>query len=469
MARLAEASRGPKEYSLSSLTTSYAKEIQTIKKNMLDYLEKEHQNNSLKMNCVGLYRQLFENSNRKTDMKRIFATKKILKSGVVGKSIVYPSIIEMHTDENLIKDWVFYSTLDAELTYFLKEVLSVKLMQLTTNFEGMENLLDLYYKYWLDFGEILTDMERVGIKVNIQHLQKIQQQAEKDLKTKEKQFKDWVKSTQSDPNIDEFNPSSTQQLQQLFFAPFERKTTGNNEDFREFDEDEEEVLEDLDNDNDPEPQIKKANKILDAKNFAETRVFKVLNTLGTLKTERKKPNKFTELVIKGLGMPIVDYTASGLPSVDIAVLKKMAGDKEKQKNGLIYSFFEKKGEINKAIEAQKAIESLIEHRAIETLIQTYIIPLQVSAEIDGRIHCSLNLNTETGRLSARRPNLQNQPALEKDIYKIRLSFEAEKGKKLIVADYGQLELRILAHITNCRNMIEGFKSGGDFHSRTAIV
>ena len=121
------------------------------------------------------------------------------------------------------------------------------------------------------------------------------------------------------------------------------------------------------------------------------------------------------------------------------------------------------------MEAQKAIACLIEHRSIETLIQTYIIPLQESSEIDGRIHCSLNLNTETGRLSSRRPNLQNQPALEKDIYKIRQSFEAEKGKKLVVADYGQLELRILAHITNCKNMIEGFKSGGDFHSRTAIV
>ena len=111
----------------------------------------------------------------------------------------------------------------------------------------------------------------------------------------------------------------------------------------------------------------------------------------------------------------------------------------------------------------------MEHRSIETLLQTYILPLQDSAIIDGRIHCSLNLNTETGRLSARRPNLQNQPALEKDIYKIRHAFQAEKGKKLIVADYGQLELRILAHITNCKNMIEGFKSGGDFHSRTAIV
>lgn len=87
---------------------------------------------------------------------------------------------------------------------------------------------------------------------------------------------------------------------------------------------------------------------------------------------------------------------------------------------------------------------------------------------NNRVHCSLNINTETGRLSARKPNLQNQPALDKDVYKIRKAFVAEKGKKLIVADYGQLELRVLAHLTNCRAMIDAFKQGGDFHSRTAI-
>ena len=86
----------------------------------------------------------------------------------------------------------------------------------------------------------------------------------------------------------------------------------------------------------------------------------------------------------------------------------------------------------------------------------------------GRIHCSLNINTETGRLSARRPNLQNQPALDKDKYKIRKSFIPAPGKKLIVADYGQLELRILAHMTNCQTMISAFEAGGDFHSRTAL-
>lgn len=81
----------------------------------------------------------------------------------------------------------------------------------------------------------------------------------------------------------------------------------------------------------------------------------------------------------------------------------------------------------------------------------------------------MNINTETGRLSSRRPNLQNQPSLDKDKYKIRFAFEAPPGRKLIIADYGQLELRILAHMTNCKAMLDAFKQGGDFHSRTALT
>jgi DNA polymerase I len=80
----------------------------------------------------------------------------------------------------------------------------------------------------------------------------------------------------------------------------------------------------------------------------------------------------------------------------------------------------------------------------------------------------MNLNTETGRLSARKPNLQNVPAMDKDTYGIRKAFVAEEGNKFIIADYGQLELRVLAHMTNCKGMIEAFALGGDFHSRTAL-
>ena len=104
------------------------------------------------------------------------------------------------------------------------------------------------------------------------------------------------------------------------------------------------------------------------------------------------------------------------------------------------------------------------------MLANFILPLQEFSNADprGRVHCSLNLNTETGRLSARRPNLQNQPALEKDRYKIRAAFTAEPGNMLVVCDYGQLELRLLAHISRCESMLEAFKLGGDFHSRTAV-
>eukprot|EP00198_Chlamydomonas_reinhardtii_P006693 XP_001696029.1 predicted protein [Chlamydomonas reinhardtii] len=63
-----------------------------------------------------------------------------------------------------------------------------------------------------------------------------------------------------------------------------------------------------------------------------------------------------------------------------------------------------------------------------------------------------------------------QPALEKDRYKVRQAFTADvaAGHTLVVADYGQLELRLLAHMTDCKSMLEAFVLGGDFHSRTAV-
>eukprot|EP00656_Telonema_subtile_P008024 TRINITY_DN13769_c0_g3_i1.p1 TRINITY_DN13769_c0_g3~~TRINITY_DN13769_c0_g3_i1.p1 ORF type:complete len:225 (-),score=54.65 TRINITY_DN13769_c0_g3_i1:252-926(-) len=105
---------------------------------------------------------------------------------------------------------------------------------------------------------------------------------------------------------------------------------------------------------------------------------------------------------------------------------------------------------------------------MQKLITTFMVPLQEKTDENDRIHTSLNINTETGRLSSRNPNLQNQPALEKDMFKIRSAFTCSPGNTLVVADYGQLELRLLAHLSNCTSMIEAFQSGGDFHSRTAI-
>ena len=115
-----------------------------------------------------------------------------------------------------------------------------------------------------------------------------------------------------------------------------------------------------------------------------------------------------------------------------------------------------------------AFFSLTSIGSIDTMIANFLTSLQTLADDQDRVHCSLNLNTETGRLSSRKPNMQNQPALEKDKYKIRKAFIASPGNKLIVADYGQLELRLLASMTDCTSMIEAFAAGGDFHSRTAL-
>lgn len=84
-----------------------------------------------------------------------------------------------------------------------------------------------------------------------------------------------------------------------------------------------------------------------------------------------------------------------------------------------------------------------------------------------RVHPSLVLDTATGRLACRAPNLQNQPSLERDVYKVRAAVKAEPGNTLLVCDFGQLELRVLAHETRCESMCQYFRDGGDFHSLTA--
>ena len=110
----------------------------------------------------------------------------------------------------------------------------------------------------------------------------------------------------------------------------------------------------------------------------------------------------------------------------------------------------------RGVEACEAFASLVECGKIQKMLSTFIRPLQGYADNDGRVHCSLNINTETGRLSSRMPNLQNQPALEKDRYRVRDAFAAAEDQLLIVADYSQLELRVMAHMTKCQSMIDAF-------------
>lgn len=111
---------------------------------------------------------------------------------------------------------------------------------------------------------------------------------------------------------------------------------------------------------------------------------------------------------------------------------------------------------------------IIEYRELDKLKSVYTdaLPLQIAA--DGRIHCLLNQTVAaTGRLSSSDPNLQNIPIRTELGRRIRRAFVAEQGHKIISADYSQLELRLLAHITQDAVMLEAFQKGEDIHSRTA--
>ncbi len=111
---------------------------------------------------------------------------------------------------------------------------------------------------------------------------------------------------------------------------------------------------------------------------------------------------------------------------------------------------------------------IIEYRELEKLKSVYTDALPHQVATDGRIHGSLNQTVAaTGRLSSSDPNLQNIPIRTELGREIRRAFVAEKGNKLISADYSQLELRLLAHITRDEVMLDAFQKGEDIHDRTA--
>lgn len=111
---------------------------------------------------------------------------------------------------------------------------------------------------------------------------------------------------------------------------------------------------------------------------------------------------------------------------------------------------------------------LIEYRELDKLKTTYTDALPPLIGADGRIHSELNQTvTATGRLSSSNPNLQNIPIRTELGRRIRRAFVPEDGCVFVAADYSQLELRLLAHITRDEHMLDAFSKGEDIHERTA--
>lgn len=114
------------------------------------------------------------------------------------------------------------------------------------------------------------------------------------------------------------------------------------------------------------------------------------------------------------------------------------------------------------------VEKIIEFRFLTKLKSTFIDAMLNKINPDGRIHTTLNQNVAaTGRISSAEPNLQNIPVRTEQGRQIRKAFIASEGNVLVGADYSQIELRVLAHMSNDNALKDAFVSGGDIHSRTA--
>ena len=156
------------------------------------------------------------------------------------------------------------------------------------------------------------------------------------------------------------------------------------------------------------------------------------------------PKQIQEIFYEHLKLPILKKTPKGQPSTNEDVMTRLAEDHELP--NLILSF-----------------------RNLLKLKNTYTDKLgaQVSS-ISNRLHTSYNQTvTITGRLSSSSPNLQNIPIRTEDGKKIRSAFIPQEGFKLFSADYSQIELRIMAHLSNDPEMIKSFVNGEDIHSSTA--
>ncbi|HXZ83448.1 MAG TPA: DNA polymerase I [Acidimicrobiales bacterium] len=124
--------------------------------------------------------------------------------------------------------------------------------------------------------------------------------------------------------------------------------------------------------------------------------------------------------------------------------------------------------LEKLRDAHPIVETLLRYREVEKLRSTYGEGLLAEVAADGRIHASFNQTVaRTGRLSSDRPNLHNIPVRTDDGRRIREAFVPAAGTEFLIADYNQIELRVIAHLTGDPGLVEEFASGHDIHAATA--
>lgn len=156
------------------------------------------------------------------------------------------------------------------------------------------------------------------------------------------------------------------------------------------------------------------------------------------------PKQLQEILFDKLQLPVIKKTPKGAPSTNEEVLEELAHSHELPR-------------------------LILEHRGLAKLKSTYTdkLPLMVNSKTK-RVHTSYHQAvTATGRLSSRDPNLQNIPVRNEEGRRIRQAFIAREGFKIVAADYSQIELRIMAHLSQDKGLLDAFAQGKDIHRATA--
>ncbi|MDE1225171.1 DNA polymerase I [Vibrio aestuarianus] len=156
------------------------------------------------------------------------------------------------------------------------------------------------------------------------------------------------------------------------------------------------------------------------------------------------PKQLQAILFEQMGLPVIKKTPTGAPSTNEEVLQELALDYPLPK-------------------------VIIEHRGLAKLKSTYTdkLPKMINP-ITGRVHTSYHQAvTATGRLSSTDPNLQNIPIRNEEGRRIRQAFVAPHGWKIMAVDYSQIELRIMAHLSGDKALLEAFQQGKDIHAATA--
>ena len=168
-----------------------------------------------------------------------------------------------------------------------------------------------------------------------------------------------------------------------------------------------------------------------------------INDLAGEEINPNSPKQVREILFEKLDLPVIERTKTG-PSTNARVLEELS-------------------------EEHPLPEKIIEYRELSKTLNTYVeaLPETINPET-GRVHTSFNQTaTATGRLSSSEPNLQNIPKGSQLGSELRKAFVAPEGKLLVGADYSQVELRMLAHLSEDEELIDTFKSGKDLHTKTA--